>query len=181
MRAGHLKENVAALRGLGPELEARIRARQRASIDAIERAGRMEWLPVRLDAELMEAIAAEGGLRAVHKLNSEAITKTIEGPLLRPLVEGAIKLFGVTPSSLVRWTRHAYLQIYRDCGDVLVNEDRTLVSVTGLPAHLRASQPWLEGIAGALDGTVRVCRGDPKVTYAASSTDDTRVDFSVAY
>jgi hypothetical protein len=181
MRAGHLKENVTALHGLGPELEARVRARQRASIELIERAPRMAWLDVRFDAELMEAIAAEGGLIAVHKLNSEAITKTIEGPLLRPLVEGAFKLFGVTPSSLVRWTRHAYLQIYRECGDVTVNDERTLVSVLGLPPQLRASLPWLEGIAGALDGTVRVCRGAASVTYRVSSTDSTRVDFSVAY
>lgn len=181
MRAGHLKENVAALRSLGAEFESRIRARQLANIQIIDRAARMEWLPVRLDAELMEAIAAEGGLPAVHKLNSQAITKTIEGPLLRPLVEGAIKLFGFAPSALVRWTRHAYLQIYRDCGDVVVNEERTLVSVFGLPSYLRASAPWLEGVAGALDGTVRVCRGDPKVTYTASDSDDTRVDFLVAY
>ena len=181
MRAGHLKENVSALRDLGAELEARVRRRQRGNIGVIERAARMEWLDVRLDAELMDAIAAEAGLPAVRRLNSEAITKTIEGPLLRPLVEGAIKLFGFTPSSLLRWTGHAYQQIYRDCGGVEVSEDRRLVSVSGLPPVLRSSTAWLEGLAGAIDGTIRVCRGTPDVTYAGSAIDPSRVDYRVAY
>ena len=181
MRAGHLKENVAALSGLGPQLEARIRRRHQVMIEQIEHAPRMAWLDVHFDAALMEAIAAETDLPTVRRLNSAAITKTIEGPLLRPLVQGALQLFGVTPSSLVRWTGHAYHQIYKECGEVLVNDDRSVVTVIGLPPFLRDSMPWLEGVAGALDGTVRVCRGTPSISYAPSSSDPTRVDFSLAY
>jgi hypothetical protein len=181
MRAGHLKENVSALHHLGPEIEARVRRRQQANIGLIERAARMEWLDVRLDAELMEAIALEAGLAAVRRLNSDAITKTMEGPLLRPLVDGALKLFGFTPSSLVRWAGHAYQQIYRDCGAVEVSEDRCLLRVTGLPPALRRSAPWLEGLAGAIEGTIRVCRGAPRVNYVASSANPSHVDYHVAY
>jgi hypothetical protein len=54
-----------------------------------------------------------------------------------------------------------------------------LPSVTAVAVTAAQQHAWLEGLARAIEGTVRVCRGIFDVTYAASSTGADRLDFPV--
>jgi hypothetical protein len=80
-------------------------------------AGRLAWLPGRIFVTLAGAILAGVGPTGARTFWRRSLRDSIDVPFMRPLVHGALFLFGDTPAGLVRRTGQAWHLVTKNCGD----------------------------------------------------------------
>lgn len=154
MRGAYLRDNYAVLDRLGAGIVERVNGRLAAEVrDRIAGAPADAWMPVELDVLLTEAIFAELGEPGLRRANREVFLGAVEGPLLRPIFAGLRRMFGVTPLSLLRLAPRMWSTIYRDCGDLSLDqhEGQHAVVLDDLPALLMASPQYFVGVSGVID------------------------------
>jgi hypothetical protein len=168
IKGGHLQENVAALRHLGPDVEARVRTRAARIISQIGDYSRVDWVPIALDLEWVHAVAEVGGVESVRAFNTHALMASASGPLLRPIRDTAMKLLGNRPEALLRFGPQAWNLIFKDVGTAAfeVTPEGGTLTVSNLPPEVASSRVFGEGVAGALDAVIQIAgaRGSFKVT-----------------
>jgi hypothetical protein len=92
------------------------------SVREIRAAGILAWLPAVHQARLFDAIfkvLAQTGAAAFWR---DAMLANFNTPLLSPLVQGGLRLFGATPYSIVRMSPRAWQLVTRGCGTQHVAE-----------------------------------------------------------
>lgn len=163
MRASHIHTNLLELESFGAELAARIRGRiAESTLLAVSDSSSVAWLPVEHDIEISRAVLEVVGVAGLRSWSLDAMARSAAGPLIRPLVDGASKLFGVTPHALYRILPRGYGLIYRDCGENVyeqTGETSGVVTQTGVPALL-FEHSYLEGTAGAFQAFPHIFRWD---------------------
>lgn len=181
MKASHIQENVRALAQLGPEREREARARiSAATMDAVMSANRVAWLPIEYDVEITEAVGSLGA-SATRDWSREAMLKTIDGPLFRAFVTGALNLFGSAAGMYLRLFVRGYSQIYRHCGTLqLIDEDVNSLTLrlVDAPASILKSEAYLEGLAGAFESSFALGNAKGHIDVAIRST---HCDFRCAW
>ena len=179
MRAHHLQSSLEAVDVLGPEVTADVHSRVSPStLETIRRAPH-DWLPIALDVELTEAIAAVIGIEGVRRWSHDALARSLDKPFMSPLL-GALRVFGVTPAGYTKLGPRGWAGIYRDAG-ALVREQtgpsEVLLTHVDVPPVVMASEATHEGTAGAFEvvlkacrvaGEVRLSRGVDEVRYIMS-------------
>jgi hypothetical protein len=156
---------------LGERVRARIDGTARAALDA---AGPVSFVPVELDVQVTEALFAEAGEARAREILRENLLLTFDAPILSSFVGGALRLLGRSPGRLFDWSAKVWGQLYRDCGAIrFVREGESggRLELTGLPACVAGSGPYLSGMEAALDagfalmdvdGEVRLAEADPR-------------------
>jgi len=140
------------------KLDAEVGDRVRVSLkpdvlEAIETASPISWLPVELDVELTECFFQVAGAERARRAFREALARSIERPLLRPLVDGALGLFGRNPTKILRWVPKAWSLIYRDCGEMRcthAGEGSARLELGLLPPPIVHSSCYLTGTAATV-------------------------------
>jgi hypothetical protein len=140
------------------KLDAAVGERVRAGLEPavleeIEKASSISWLPVELDVALTECFFEVAGSERATRAFREALTRSIERPLLRPFVEGALALFGRDPAKLLRWVPKVWSLLYRDCGEMtcpLTSAGAARLELSGLPACIVGSSCYLTGTAATI-------------------------------
>jgi hypothetical protein len=164
MRANHIQQNVESLELLGPDVARAVKADLGAeALERIEKATRVEWLPVEVDVAITEAVARTTGEAGVRKWSRAALAESVEAPFLRPIVKAAIALFGLTPASLLRHAPTGWKQVYLDCGVIRfesVNDKHVRLHLDGAPLQMTASKPYLVGTAGAWEAAFDIARAE---------------------
>jgi hypothetical protein len=145
-----------------PAVAAHLRAALPAStIAAVLDAGRNAWLPVAIDMDVTEAIAAALGPDRSAAFWRKSLVETLESPLLKPIVDGVVGLFGLAPESLLRWAPRAWLTIYRNCGTMTVLERGIRSGRLGFdditPALVR-SGAFIEALRASFEAVFTLCR-----------------------
>lgn len=160
VRAALLQEILLALPAVGQERAARVLAAVRpATLDQIAHATRVDWLPAELHVELARAgLAAlgEGGLKAWGRA---AFGRSVRSSLLRPILEGAVRIFGLSPGAVLRAAPAAWLAAYREAGTLEVTpwaEHACRVTLRSLPPALQ-DRGFQVALAGALEGVFEAC------------------------
>jgi hypothetical protein len=113
---------------------------------------RLTWLPIEVDVELTRAIYAELGAGRARELFRSSLSTALEAPILRSLVQGALKIFGATPERFYGWAPKVYAQLYRDAGEMRFERDEpgsARLELSGLPPTVAASRDYLDGMCGA--------------------------------
>lgn len=167
MRGSQLQANLAALSGLGSSEEQAIRAAARGAVEQIEAAIAVTWLPLALDVELTDAVVAVVGHERMRDWAADAIERSTRGPLLRPILT-ALKALGMTPSRLLGRVPLGWSLIYRHCGALRVStvDPRTvLIEHVDPPDSLHLPVTYLEGIAGTLEGLMRMSGAEHARAY----------------
>jgi hypothetical protein len=110
------------------------------SVREIAAAGILAWLPAVHHARIFDAVfkaLAQSGAAAFWR---DAMLANFAGPLLSPLVQGGLRLFGATPYSIIRMSPRAWQLVTRDCGTQRVTAGDADVAVQmdfdGLPPEL---------------------------------------------
>jgi len=158
VRAAHLKEDLAALRALGPQAAAAVRARlSPASLAAIDEALRTTFLPLALNLEMAEAVFAEAGEQGARAWGTESLIASLDG-FFKPLFLGITRFVSPSPSALYRVLPHGWGATYRNGGELRVErpaEDRARIVGLGLPEamHTRA---FLTAVCGTLGAAFRI-------------------------
>jgi hypothetical protein len=155
MRASHLRSNLEEINRM-PE-PARSGIRDKISPDVLEQVANsvsVAWLPVECDVDITRAVVDVLGVEGNRRWSRDALLRSANGPLLKPILDGASALFGLTPHALYKVAPRGFGMIYRNIGEVryeVVGELRArIVHEEILPSLLEV--PWyLEGIAGAFE------------------------------
>ncbi len=179
VRVAQLKADLEVLPEIWPDRAERIRARLRPdTMAAIEAATRLDWMPFAVNLEVVEAVHAEEGDAGTRAWSRRALLRSARAPLLKPLVDGAVRLFGLEPGGVLRFAPRVWETVFRHCGDMEVagGESEARISLVGLPPALR-HHLFLVSIAGAVDATCDICRvrGQSSLEPRAPASD--RADF----
>jgi hypothetical protein len=144
----------STLSGVPPGSRDGVRARLAPStLATLERSSRLTWLPIEVDVELTHAIYAELGAGRARELFRRSLSTALEAPILRSLVQGALRIFGATPARFFGWAPKAYAQLYRDAGAMRFERDEpgsARLELSGLPPVVAASRDYLDGMGGAV-------------------------------
>lgn len=184
MRANHIQQNVESLDLLGADVARAIKEDLGADLLArIEKASRVEWLPLDVDVALTAAVARAKGEAGVRAWSRAALNASVEAPFLRPIVKAAISLFGLTPGSLLRHAPTGWKQVYLDCGTLRfesVADQHVRLHLDEAPLQMTESKPYLVGTAGAWEAAFDIARSQSGVV-ALDITSPTTAVFDVRW
>jgi len=129
-----------------------------ATLARVKQAGMFDWLPATVHMAVVGAIHEELGASA-RLFWRELMAASLQRSLLKPLLDGGIRLFGRSAHSVLRMTPQAMQLIARGCGDVRVERGAAAGSVVltfaHVPAELR-SPSWAEVCAGNCEGVLDI-------------------------
>jgi hypothetical protein len=123
------------------------------TLATLEGSSRLTWLPIEVDVEVTHAIYAELGAGRARELFRSSLSNALEAPILRSLVQGALRIFGATPERFYGWAPKVYAQLYRDAGEMRFERDEpgsARLELSRLPPAVTASRHYLDGMAGAV-------------------------------
>lgn len=158
VRGGPVSDTVAFLDVYQTGLLARVEAQiGRETLKSITSHGRMSWIPLEDDVVLVEGIAAVLGAAELVRFFRSSIAHHFQGKLLRTLISGAERLFGLTPHVLVKLVPRAWPMVYKNLGEPTI-ERRTdtlaVVHVTEAHPILLDSADYLRTWQGIFEGVV---------------------------
>jgi hypothetical protein len=143
----------------------------------VRAAGVFEWLPASLHLAIANAVHGALGQYGSRRFWRDLMVLSFDRSLLKPLVDGGIRLFGRSPLGILRMTPQAYSLISRDCGVVRVDPGPGPGSVRltfdALPPQLRVPA-WVEVCAGNCEAALAALDLRGTVTTDASALDDGR-------
>lgn len=158
IKASYFAGNVAALAILGPEKEAIARARLQTAIAALNAASRADWIPIEHDDALSDVVCELGGVQAIRDVNRQSFLSSVDGPLIRPLFQGAIKLLGMSPKAGLRFFSRGWEAGMKEAGRIDVVIDKDDGGGTLVHSGYVADRNWHEGLVGIIEGIYVVTR-----------------------
>ncbi len=130
-------------------------------LDQVLDASRSAWIPVEIDMDVTEAITAVLGPDRCTEFWRKSLVETMRSPILGPMVDGVVAVFGLAPESLLRWTPRAWSAVYRNCGTMTVLERGIREGRIGFdditPALLR-SGAFIEALRASFEAVFTLCR-----------------------
>lgn len=161
IKASYFRATLEALAILGAH-RAEIEHRMSREIEATLRASRADWLPMAFDQKLSAVVAEVAGRDAVIATNREAFLAAADGPFLRPVVQGALRVFGVSPKGLLRHIDHVWRAGTRHAGymELTFGEHEATIHHRAMVAD----EVWHLGFVGLLQGVVQLASLDGKVS-----------------
>jgi hypothetical protein len=151
--ASFLHGTLDAIDAIDGDLGRRVRAELKpASLEEIQNAWAATWLPIRLDVELTEVFFRLAGSARGCQVMRGNLAATFEQPILRPLIEGALRVLGRHPGKVLRWAPRVWSLLFRDMGrlEVEIQPGRAAVLMLDLPAEVAESREYLLGSAAAI-------------------------------
>lgn len=152
--------------------------------EAIEGAGLLEWLPLEHHLRVCEAIRNQLGAAG---LRQHFCLSTLEAggmPLFRTLAQGFVRLFGMTPGSIVRAAPAAWDIIFKNLGTVKVGEVgefRASAKVIELDPLLCETDTFPIGVAGGFDACLEFTYHVGEVELDVSKLGDREVGFRIKW
>ncbi len=157
VRALQLKVNLTTIDELGPELARGVRGLIRPStLEAVERAAPLHWMPIELDVEIARAVQTCLGTAEGKRWATAALRKTIASPLLAPLRAVAVDVFRATPGNFLKFASRGWALLVRNGGELEIatlEPSGARLILRPLPPALR-SMPYLISVCGALHAVI---------------------------
>lgn len=124
MKANMVRFALDRLGVFGPETEARILERCGDEVvGRIRSATRVEWIPATDQVALNDAIRAEVSREAYLEFWGETGLLAARDSIFSQVAQGAMRLFGVSPSSLYKILPRANKHVTRDVGEYQIDVD----------------------------------------------------------
>ncbi len=165
VQSTYMKNVAAFLRDAGSIGEAVLR-RDPELFQEVEAAGRMRWLPIDLNVRMVRAVYAEMGDDRAHEFLVDMVVSQFETPLWKNFIEGAVRIFGLDPGSLVKWVPRAYGIAFKNCGDWRAqreDEGEAWLECDGMPDVIAGNEQWLDSLRAGLVALFRLCQTDGDV------------------
>jgi hypothetical protein len=126
----------AARRRLGDEALARIAG-----------ANRVDWLPIEFQIRVNDALFAELSAAEYEAFWRRMGLASAQSSMFNRLVQGAMRLFGVSPTSIYKLMPRANLHVTRGIGEYIVrptpHESHLTLEWHSIAPELRGSTSWL--------------------------------------
>lgn len=153
MRAAHIRENLELLSLFDPEIAGQIRDELGAqTIETIEHARRVAWLPLQLDVDLSALVHLHTGRDGLRRWSQFALKNTLQTPLLNGFLAAGFRLLGSSPTTIIKLLPRGFSQIYRNCGKLVVADVRDsgcALRGEGLAGVMLADEPYMLGVGDA--------------------------------
>lgn len=160
MRAAHVRESLGRLEMFG-ELGSRIEGNLgQSQVSRIRDSRGATWLPLEVDVAMTRAVAEIAGPDGLDAWCRDAIRASIRGPLLRPVLEGAARVFGLSPGPILGMVPRTFQHVYRHAGALRRDEDapgRVVFSYQEAPAVVLDDAWYIPGITAALAVVLEIC------------------------
>lgn len=173
LRASLAKEQLASIDALGPLPSGRVRASAAAAVTLIERATRVDWLPMTALVEVLDATLAVLGPTdgAAHWRRSTL--RSLEIPLVKPFLAGVLSVFNPSPATAMPMYPKLFSLLYRNVGAVAVDViEPGLLTITHseLPSAVLASTAWVSSMAASYEATLQFLRAKvPRVSFTVDT------------
>ena len=146
-----------------------------AFVAELSAASGVQWVPFEFEAKLADAVFEVLGPSATRALYRRKTVRSFEIPLIRPILQSSLRIFGATPASILKMVGRTWALVSRNSGSydcVDESDQRRATSVVrDFPARLyRRREAWLETAMGGYEaffapfklgkGTVRVIERD---------------------
>ena len=146
-RANHTKHLIGRIKSLPDAERERISKGIAAPRAIVREASIFDWIDAPTHVAIVngvsEALSRERAIAFWRELVFDGFART----LLKPLVQGAVRLHGKSPKSLMRMAPRAWSLISRDCGRLSVELDH---SPTEIAIELDDVPPVVSGSTGML-------------------------------
>lgn len=148
-------------------------------------AGMLEWKPAELFVSVAEAIGNALGAQSARDFWCDVMVEAFHRRFLKPLVGGALAIYGRKPSSILRMTPQAYSLSFKNCGITRLHEMEQQNSVRlqfdGLPSVLHESDAVLACFAGNCDASLGYLGMAGRVTRHDDDRERGRLHFVVEW
>jgi hypothetical protein len=163
--------------------KAAVGAVPEATRQAISAATSFAWLPMHHHLAVVEPAFAQvdrAQFRAVFRRLHEALTRQ---PLLAPLTDGVIKVFGLEPSAFMKIAPRSFEHVVRDAGALgwTPVKDGGDVVFSDLPPEHARSVGYAEAWAGVFEHTIALCRKAGTVEVVAHAPQDRRFTLAMRW
>jgi hypothetical protein len=156
MLASFIQGSLSAIDDLDADLGRQVRAAMKPeTLEDLESASRIGWLPLRVDIELTECVFEVAGEERALQVLRHNLANTFDSMVLKPILDGAFAIFGRSPAKMLKWSPKVWSLLYRNCGQLLLAEsDDRSATLEGidLPPELVASASYMKGFAAAILG-----------------------------
>jgi len=163
IRATQLKSDLTALEDLGEHVRDRVLERLPPElVPQVVEASRLEWIPVPSLTLLCRAIREVTDEDTVRAWSRSATNLSLETPLFRPILQGALAVFGRDPQKVYKVLPTAWTAAMKSCGDLVADVGTPgLVTLTirGMPEVAR-DRDFLVATGGAFEVVFDECRVD---------------------
>jgi len=184
VRARHMKSLVGAVDRLTPDEAARVRAKiSPATLGAVADALGVDWLPAPMNLELTLALHSALGEARFARFFREQLAESFSGPLLKIVVEAALRVFRVDAAAFVSWIGKGWVLVFRDCGSWDVEragEREASLRIRDLPAPF-TDPVWLRSVAHSLDAIWDVAKTRGSVTLTGSDPEGRSATYRIAW
>ncbi|MFY0569715.1 hypothetical protein ACN28E_38620 [Archangium lansingense] len=109
-------------------------------------------------------------------------------PLLQSFFDGAVRLFGLTPQAMLKWTAYAWEQTFRDCGKIIyqprreaVNDGKAEMVLEGFPPALLHTGTFSESLAGTFDMYLQRVSKNGRVDILSIDLEKGRVVYDISW
>lgn len=117
------------------------------------------WLPIALHVTLADVLRETFGAARAHQFYRRAMQESLAKPLFAPLVRTAVRLFGLSPATCVRWAPKVWQASFRDVGSVtgeILGPGRARLLYRDLPSVCIDSDAWIESSQGSAYGVLEM-------------------------
>jgi hypothetical protein len=173
LRSSLVKEQLASINSLGPVLSERVRAAAQSAVSIVERSTRVDWLPITVLLDLLDATLAVLGPAEAAAHWRRSTLRSMEIPLVRPFVAGAVSVFSPSPATVMPLWPKLFSLLYRHVGTVVVDpiEPGILAIVHGeVPSVMLASAAWSASMAASYEATLQFLKARaPQVSFVVNA------------
>jgi hypothetical protein len=172
VRARHLQDWLALVAQEPAPYDRRFRERLPPEMVAqIEDVTSGTWLPAAYHVAMADALRDAFGRAREHDYYRRALVESVRRPVLGPLYQVGIRLFGLTPAACLRWASKGWDASFRSCGTLtgeLLGEGRGRIVYRGLPSVCTDSDAWMESSQSTIYGVFDLTRTEGVVRLDAS-------------
>lgn len=141
-----------------PAVHSAVRERAAEAIGKVERASRVDWLPLSVQLEILAALEAEAGARGYDAFCAAHFSSMVEQPLVKSVFEGTLRVFGVSPGGLFKMFGKSWTMLSSGCGVVLVegnpSPEGTTIRVQDLPIAEPQIDLFVRGFRATFRGVI---------------------------
>ena len=185
MRASHILQNLDSLKILGDDVEAKVLALMGPELEQQIRGEiKTNWLPLEFDVRINDALDVVIGSEGIREHACHALTKSFEGPLLRPVLDGGLRIFGIHPQRMFTLLPRGFTLVYRNCGAlraVATSDSSLQVIHDDAPMEMIESRPYLLGMAGAFLAIFRITRVNGDVEVGTVDAKNRKIVYDVRW
>jgi len=168
LRSSLVKEQLASVDELGGDSAAQIRKLVGDDVIAvIDRASRVDWLPMDTLLHLLDAELATLGMNEACAHWRRSTMRSFEIPLVKPFVSGVVSMLQPSPATVLPMLPKMWPLMYRHTGTVsveILDDEHAAVVHREVPTQLMASKAWHASLGESYVASLIFLRArEPKV------------------